>query len=53
MSNIPNSHHNKHKYSTLLFHQVNVGKCEQNMEIVLHQAWDAEAHKVMVPEPWT
>ena len=54
MSNPPNFHHyHRHKYSILLFHQVNVENCGQNMEIVLQQAWDAEAHKVMVQEPWT
>ena len=53
MSRTPNSNHSTGKYSTLLFHQVNIGKGGPNMDTALQQVWDAEAHVVMVQEPWT
>lgn len=43
----------KGKYNTIHFHQVNVGRGEENTDIALQQAWDAGAHVVMVQEPWT
>lgn len=40
-------------FHTLHFHQVNVGRGGQNLDIALQQAWEARAHVVMVQEPWT
>ena len=53
MSCTTTTHNHTEQQHALLFHQVNVGKGGENMDIALQQAWEAGAHIVMVQEPWT